>query len=59
MAKKRELYQTLPGDLAYKPRSVADDPRYARVKELVNEDRLDEAQTLENEIIRDIQDESP
>jgi hypothetical protein len=33
---------------------VAEDPRYARVKELVAQNKWDEAQDLENQIVLDI-----
>jgi hypothetical protein len=33
---------------------VAEDPRYTRVKALVAEDRFDEAQDLENQIVLDV-----
>jgi hypothetical protein len=33
---------------------VAEDPRYKKVHELVTQDRFDEAQALENEIVLDI-----
>jgi len=34
--------------------AVAEDPRYARVKELVAQDKFDEAQDLENQIMLDV-----
>jgi hypothetical protein len=33
---------------------VAADPRYAKVKALVDQDRFDEAQDLENQIVLDV-----
>lgn len=39
-------------------RSVADDPRYAQVKQLVSEGRDDEAQALENALAADLFDNS-
>jgi hypothetical protein len=33
---------------------VAEDPRYTKVKALVDQDRYDEAQALENEIMLDV-----
>ena len=34
--------------------AVAEDPRYKRVKELVAQDKYDEAQDLENQIMLDV-----
>jgi hypothetical protein len=34
--------------------AVADDPRYTRVKALADQDKFDEAQDLENQIILDV-----
>ena len=33
---------------------VAEDPRYKKVKELVAQDKFDEAQDLENQIVLDV-----
>ena len=38
---------------------VAEDPRYKKVQALAAQDRFDEAQALENEIVLDIQGPRP